>query len=78
MWELATLWKVAQTITALALVVEHKGEELCLPEAALNGHLKHGDEETEGQAAPTPPVSGTGGTNVAGARAPSSRGRPSG
>ncbi len=27
------------------VLVEHKGKkELCLPEAALNGHLKHGDE----------------------------------
>jgi uncharacterized repeat protein (TIGR01451 family) len=26
------------------VLVNHKGKELCLPEAALNGHLKHGDE----------------------------------
>jgi hypothetical protein len=26
------------------VLVEHKGKELCLPEAALKGHLKHGDE----------------------------------
>jgi hypothetical protein len=26
------------------VLVDHKGKELCLPEAALNGHLKHGDE----------------------------------
>ncbi len=26
------------------VLVEHKGKELCLPQAALKGHLKHGDE----------------------------------
>jgi uncharacterized repeat protein (TIGR01451 family) len=26
------------------VLVSHKGKELCLPEAALHGHLKHGDE----------------------------------
>jgi hypothetical protein len=26
------------------VLIEHKGKELCLPEAALKGHLKHGDE----------------------------------
>jgi hypothetical protein len=26
------------------VLVGHKGKELCLPEAALNGHLKHSDE----------------------------------
>jgi len=26
------------------VLVDHKGKELCLPKAALNGHLKHGDE----------------------------------
>lgn len=25
-------------------LVEHKGKELCLPEKAVKGHLKHGDE----------------------------------
>lgn len=26
------------------VLVEHKGKELCLPESAIKGHLKHGDE----------------------------------
>jgi RTX calcium-binding nonapeptide repeat (4 copies) len=26
------------------VLVEHEGKELCLPEKALNGHLRHGDE----------------------------------
>jgi hypothetical protein len=26
------------------VLLEHKGKELCLPRAALNGHLNHGDE----------------------------------
>jgi hypothetical protein len=26
------------------VLLDHKGKELCLPEAALKGHLKHGDE----------------------------------
>ena|SRR5215207_1273859 len=26
------------------VLVDHKGKELCVPKAALNGHLKHGDE----------------------------------
>jgi hypothetical protein len=26
------------------VLVDHKGKELCLPKAALNGHLNHGDE----------------------------------
>src|SRR5918998_2237894 len=26
------------------VLVDHKGKELCLPEAALKGHLKHGDD----------------------------------
>ena len=25
------------------VLVEHEGNELCLPKAALKGHLKHGD-----------------------------------
>ena len=25
-------------------LVEHEGEEICLPEGALNGHLEHGDK----------------------------------
>jgi predicted outer membrane repeat protein len=31
------------------VLVEHKGQELCLPEAALKGHLKHGDEVIDEQ-----------------------------
>jgi len=26
------------------VLVDHKGNELCLPETALKGHLNHGDE----------------------------------
>ena len=26
------------------VLVDHEGKELCLPEKALNGHLRHGDE----------------------------------
>ena len=33
-----------------SVLVEHKGKkELCLPEAALKGHLKHGDETIDEQ-----------------------------
>jgi len=39
----------AQPVTPIEpdakVLIDHKGKkELCLPEAALNGHLKHGDE----------------------------------
>jgi hypothetical protein len=38
------------------VLVDHKGKELCLPEAALNGHLNHGDEviDEEGCSPTTP------------------------
>ena len=26
------------------VLLDHKGKDLCLPETALKGHLKHGDE----------------------------------
>ena len=36
---------IAQDSVLVQLVgLMHKGKKLCLPKAALNGHLNHGDE----------------------------------
>ncbi len=42
--------------------ISDKGKELCLPEAALNGHLNHGDEviDEEGCSNDTEPDGRTG------------------
>jgi hypothetical protein len=44
------------------ILVNHKGKELCLPEAALNGHLNHGDKviDEEGCSDETPSTAATG------------------
>jgi hypothetical protein len=36
------------------VLLAHKGKELCLPKAALEGHLKHGDEVLNEEGCPDP------------------------
>jgi hypothetical protein len=36
------------------VLLDHKGRELCLPQAALKAHLKHGDEIVNGEGCPDP------------------------
>jgi hypothetical protein len=44
-------------------LIEHKGKELCLPEAALKGHLKHGDEVMDEEGCSEEPAAKKNGRN---------------
>jgi hypothetical protein len=46
------------------VLLDHKGKELCLPEAALKGHLKHGDEVIDEEGCSDPRPRRTGGTDT--------------
>jgi hypothetical protein len=45
------------------VLFDHKGKELCLPEAALKGHLKHGDEVMDEEGCSEEPAAKKNGRN---------------